>query len=209
MPKKASPSKKRKAPWKMRGRPTKKMAAMIKQSVDVVMKSNIETKQSCLSSSDGQEFFHNDFITRVTNLLSTSQGSSDPGANASLNRIGDQIMLSGVSIKMILELNERYSMGTFRIFVVKCARGDSPQKLRRVANFTPTLLRLERHARDDPLSSYPIVAFHPSNHLHRSLCQLLCRSLRHARTCSSHADRDRMRLGLPTSTAWYPCLLPG
>ena len=181
----------------------------IKRAVESVMKAHIETKMSCMSSTGGEQIYHNSFVTRSTNLLSTSQGITDPASTASLNRIGDKISLSGVSIKMMLELNERYSMGTFRIFVVKCARGDSPQKLRRVANFTPTLLRLERHARDDPLSSHPIVAFHPSNHLHRSLCQLLCRSLRHARTCSSHADRDRMRLGLPTSTAWYPCLLPG
>ena len=35
---------------------------------------------------------------------------------------------AGVSIKMMLELNERYSMGTFRIFVVRAARGDTPTK---------------------------------------------------------------------------------
>ena len=39
---------------------------------------------------------------------------------------GDQINLSGVSIKLKLELHERYSDVTFRIFVVHAAKGDVP-----------------------------------------------------------------------------------
>jgi len=107
---------------------SKTSKARIKQAVDTVMKSHIETKASCQSSSDGQQLLHNNFVTRTTNLLSTSQGVSDNASNSSLNRVGDEINVKGVSIKMMLELNERYSMATFRVFVVKCAKGDTPTK---------------------------------------------------------------------------------
>lgn len=65
-------------------------------------------------------------ITRSTNLLATSQGLTDPMQGSINNHIGDQVNISGISIKMMLELNERYSDVTFRIFVVKCAKGDVP-----------------------------------------------------------------------------------
>jgi hypothetical protein len=101
----------------------------IKRAVESVMKAHIETKMSCMSSTGGEQIYHNSFVTRSTNLLSTSQGITDPASTASLNRIGDKISLSGVSIKMMLELNERYSIGTFRVIVVKCARGDTSLQL--------------------------------------------------------------------------------
>jgi len=41
-------------------------------------------------------------------------------------RIGDKISLVGVSFTMMLELNERYSDVTFRMFVVRSAKGDTP-----------------------------------------------------------------------------------
>jgi len=41
-------------------------------------------------------------------------------------RIGDKISLSGVSFKTMLELNERYSDVTFRMMVVRSAKGDIP-----------------------------------------------------------------------------------
>jgi len=41
-------------------------------------------------------------------------------------RIGDKITLSGVSFTMMLELNERYSDVTYRMFIVRSAKGDTP-----------------------------------------------------------------------------------
>jgi len=38
------------------------------------------------------------------------------------------LTLRGVSIKMMLELNERYSDCTFKLIVVKCAKGDTPTR---------------------------------------------------------------------------------
>ena len=81
-------------------------------AISNTMNRNIETKTSVQTSSDGAQIFHNDFITRSTNLINTSQGTGDPVINASANRIGDKINLSGVSIKIMLELNERYSVST-------------------------------------------------------------------------------------------------
>jgi len=100
----------------------------ISRMVERKLNQKIETKTSCQTSSDGAQIFNNDFITRSSNLLATSLGNLDPSLGAVQNRIGDSISLSGISIKIMLELNERYSMGTFRLFVVKCARGDTPTK---------------------------------------------------------------------------------
>jgi len=46
--------------------------------------------------------------------------------NALGQRIGDKITLSGISIKCMLELNEGYSDVTFRMLVIRCAKGDIP-----------------------------------------------------------------------------------
>lgn len=103
-----------------------KVAKIARSAAKAVMSDAMETKESLSSSSDGTEIFHNSFITRSTNLLATTPGVYDPVNSNTSNRIGDKIQLLGISIKMMLELNERYSMGTFRIFVVKTARGDTP-----------------------------------------------------------------------------------
>lgn len=122
-------------PRTVSGRPTKKKAIRktllpirISRMVDQKLSQKIETKTSCTSSSDGAQIFNNDFITRTSNLLATTPGLADPATFNNQNRVGDSINLTGISIKMMLELNERYSCGTFRIFVVKCARGDTPTK---------------------------------------------------------------------------------
>jgi len=86
----------------------------------------IETKKSVRSRDDGAEMFHNSIYVRESALLGTTQGTAAPNnANAS-NRIGDKINLTGLSVKVMFELNERYSMATFRIFIVKSAKGDVP-----------------------------------------------------------------------------------
>lgn len=96
--------------------------------LNVKMNKTIETKRSCYSITDGQEVFHNNFIKLDDNILQTSQGATDPTSTPTNNRIGDQIALKGVSIKLMCELNERYSDVTFRLMVVKCAKGDDPTR---------------------------------------------------------------------------------
>lgn len=86
----------------------------------------IETKQANIVFQDGAEIQHNDYIVINGNLLATTQGTGDPMVGDVNNRIGDEITLRGLSIRGMLELNERYSDVTCRIMVVKSAKGDSP-----------------------------------------------------------------------------------
>lgn len=81
-----------------------------------------------MTSTDGIEVLHNNFVTLNSTMLQTTLGVTDPLNNAVNNRIGDEIMLKGVSIKMMVELNERYSDVTFRLLVIKCAKGDVPTR---------------------------------------------------------------------------------
>jgi hypothetical protein len=85
----------------------------------------VESKRSVHTSNDGSQIGHNDFIIMDGNLLETTQGVKDPNNAGTENRIGDEIMLNGISIKYMVELNERYSDVTFRMFVVKKAKGDT------------------------------------------------------------------------------------
>jgi hypothetical protein len=85
-----------------------------------------ETKKGTNSITDGQEIAHNSYISLADNLVATTQGTQNPDDNTGLNRIGDQVQLQGVSLKFMVELNERYSDVTFRLMIVKCARGDTP-----------------------------------------------------------------------------------
>lgn len=89
---------------------------------------NVETIKSCNTVTDGQEIAHNNYISLSDNLLYTTQGDKNPDNSAGSNRTGDQITLRGVSIKFMVELNERYSDVTFRLIVIKCARGDTPSR---------------------------------------------------------------------------------
>lgn len=88
----------------------------------------IETKMSCNSSTDGHEIFHNNFVLLSNTILKTTPGVYDPHSGSTVNRIGDQINIRGVKLKMMVELNERYSDVTFRLFVIKCAKGDVPDR---------------------------------------------------------------------------------
>ena len=87
-----------------------------------------ETKKGINSITDGQEIAHNSYISLADNLVATTQGTQNPDDNTGLNRIGDQIQLQGVQLRFMVELNERYSDVTFRLLIVKCARGDNPTR---------------------------------------------------------------------------------
>ena len=119
---------------KMKAKPKRKAYSIrkpvakkaIRRIVKKEISKKLETKRSCFSSNDGVEVGHNSFISLDTQMLHTTQGTQDPSATQGFNRIGDEITLKGVSIKMMLELNERYSDVTYRLFLVKSARGDNP-----------------------------------------------------------------------------------
>lgn len=89
----------------------------------------METKSVVSSSPDGTEITHNNFVVLDNTLLRTQQGVRD--GNSGLNipsRIGDEILLNGVKLSLMVELNERYTDVTFRMLVVKSAKGDTPTR---------------------------------------------------------------------------------
>jgi len=106
----------------------KKKITTVKKLIDVALNKNIETKESVVSNTDGVEIFHNNFVNLNSNVLFTSQGTFDPEVSQTLNRVGDKITVRGLSIKLMLELNERYSDVTFRLMMIKSARGDTPTR---------------------------------------------------------------------------------
>jgi len=81
----------------------------IRGVVNKVLKSKIETKRSSNISTQGRyvQINNNEFQSIDTQFLLTSQGATDPMNTNQGNRIGDEITLKGVSLKFMLELNER------------------------------------------------------------------------------------------------------
>jgi hypothetical protein len=101
----------------------------MRQVAKATMNRNIETKKFVRTATDGVEIFHNNFITLSSAPFETQQGTADgetPGVNGV--RIGDEVMARGYSMKFMVELNERYSDVTFRLLMVKCAKGDTPTR---------------------------------------------------------------------------------
>lgn len=93
------------------------------------MYKSVETKKANYTTTDGNEIYHNNFITLTPNILATTQGTADPQGPTNQNcRIGDEVMLRGVSLRMMVELNERYSDVTLRLMVIRAAKGDTPTR---------------------------------------------------------------------------------
>jgi len=85
----------------------------------------IETKSGCQPFADGFELGHNSALSYSTNILKTLTGVAD-SENTIGQRIGDKITLQSVTIKGMLELNERYSDVSVKVLVIKSAKGDVP-----------------------------------------------------------------------------------
>jgi hypothetical protein len=100
-----------------------KIQAVVRRALN----KNIETKSGLQSPTDGLQINHNNFVLLGTNPLATVNGTTDE-EDAIGTRIGDNINLKGMSIKFMVELNERYSDVTFRMFVVRSAKGDTPTR---------------------------------------------------------------------------------
>ena len=102
----------------------------VERIVKKILNKNLETKMAVSTSSDGLEIWHNNFVTLDSQVLAMTQGVKDSNTLGGGNtvRIGDEIMLKGISMKLMLELNERYSDVTFRIMVIRSARGDVPTR---------------------------------------------------------------------------------
>ena len=102
-------------------------ASVLQAAIRRTLYKEAETKNSQSDISDYQEIQHNSFINIFpNNLLNTTPGVNDPTSGNTQNRIGDQITLQSCKIRMMIELNERYSDVTYRIIVTKSSRGDTP-----------------------------------------------------------------------------------
>lgn len=112
--------------YKRKARTAPKKRMNVAKVVNKILTRKLETKQSNLATSTYQQIEHNNFITLDSTLLKTTQGTADQMSADTANRIGDEITLKGISLKIMLELNERYSDTTFRVIVVRAARGDIP-----------------------------------------------------------------------------------
>jgi hypothetical protein len=96
----------------------------------------VETKESQERANTGtqiQEVPHNNILllknqTRanaVFNMFTMDNGTGDPMASNTGSRIGDQIQLKGVSIKMFLENPIDRSNTYYRIMVIRGAKGET------------------------------------------------------------------------------------
>lgn len=131
MPFKRPYNKTRRKTYKKYGGKAKVLPAVrtIQAVVRRALAKNIETKNAVISTTDYQQIGHNNFIAlEAGTLLGMTQGVQDNNITTSQVRIGDEINLKGVSIRMMLELNERYSDVNYRILVIKSAKGDVPTK---------------------------------------------------------------------------------
>ena len=85
----------------------------------------METKSGVIQIADGTEYGHN-AINVVNNNFSGTLSRIMDSENSRGTRIGYQINLVGVTVAMMLELNERYSDVTFCLMVVRSAKNDTP-----------------------------------------------------------------------------------
>lgn len=122
----------RKAVRTKRRGPKKRFAgrAGIVRVVNKMLRKRIETKESTQTVADGVQVTHNNFIILdppSTFMRVTAGGGSDP-MNGSGERVGDELTLKNMQIRMMVELNERYSDVTFRFMIIKSAKGDVPTR---------------------------------------------------------------------------------
>lgn len=109
--------------------PAASLRKMAKRAAAQMINKKMETKQITRTATDGQEIFHNNFITLSSQPFATQQGTADGDAVGVTGvRIGDEVTARGYSMKFMVELNERYSDVTFRVMMIKCAKGDTPTR---------------------------------------------------------------------------------
>lgn len=132
MPFKRKPRPKKSKPLKAVGFSKTNRDALIKkirQVAKATINRTVETKQYTSTITDGTEITHNNFITITSTPFYTLNGTGDGDVVGSNQvRIGDEVTARGYSLKMMVELNERYSDVTFRLMMIKCARGDTPTR---------------------------------------------------------------------------------
>lgn len=125
----------RKLPVRFGGSYVSKALPLIVNRVNNMYKM-IETKEITwkLESTKGPpvvkyEFPHNNLLVWSQNPFQVSQGAADnQGAGNAPNRIGDQITVKGLGLTMFLENALERSKVFYRVMIVRCAKGDTPDR---------------------------------------------------------------------------------
>lgn len=98
------------------GRTRRPLARLVKS----VMLKSVETKRSSQYTVDAAELFHNKTYY-AGNLLATKQGVTDPsGADvASQNRIGDEVIGLGISLRFFLENLKDHPNVIYKVYIFR------------------------------------------------------------------------------------------
>lgn len=101
----------------------------IRAVVNKVLGKKMETKQSTATTADNTVITHNNFITveNKDTFFRIVNGTGDDMTGDG-NRIGDEINLKGISLKMMIEMNMRFSDVSFRLMLIKSGKGDTPTR---------------------------------------------------------------------------------
>jgi len=117
-------------------RPTKKAKktrfagkAGIQRVVSKMLNRKLETKESTSTIADGTGIIHNSFVTLdpASTAMKIFIGTNDV-MGATGERIGDEVNLKGISYKMMIQNNQRFNNITYRLMLVRSAKGDVPTK---------------------------------------------------------------------------------
>lgn len=113
-------------PMRRRRRPVRGKNTIARIAKAVQMKS-CETKMSSQYTSTQQFLFHNKAYY-AGNLLATTQGTADPSGltQATLNRIGDEVVARGVNIKFNIENSANNPNVSYRIVVFRYNTAEVP-----------------------------------------------------------------------------------
>lgn len=88
-----------------------------------------ETKRFLYTSPDDVDISHNNFVVLTDTLLNSRKGTDNGGGGVNLrSRDGNEIFCKGVGIRMMLENKVDRTEVTYRLMVVKSAKGDIPTR---------------------------------------------------------------------------------
>lgn len=131
MKRKSAMTSRKKYVRKPRTKPKARFAgkAGIVRVVNKMLNRKLETKMSTRVAPGSAGVQHNNFIQleSAADFFKTVLGMGDPMTGDG-NRIGDDINLKGISFKMMMELDIRYSDVTLRFMLIKSAKGDVPTR---------------------------------------------------------------------------------
>lgn len=100
-----------------------------RKRIRTVVNNMAETKRHVLTLTDNQQISHNNFVACTNSMLSTNQGDDGGGQQTNArSRDGRKIYLKGVAIRMMLENKVDRTEVTYRLMVIKSAKGDIPTK---------------------------------------------------------------------------------